>query len=620
MTEKTKSNCCDIQLHIEKSGDVHIHNCCCEQQPKKKCDDTKPPTPCEDPVGTCIPVAAGAKHKLGRDYKMNQFAGSMRVPSAIAASTVHMARRFVAGKSPGSPLETKAFPLFEKISREMLSCTIKGFDSIPVRQHTRIFASLPLGPDDPMDEGTLVTALSAEIKKRVSDAVFQNVNAAEEERPGSIRVFKPGGEDFFTQVRICRVNGLRTANFIPALNPGDYLPGEIQQDCAPVIVNGQPQVVCQVRTTDCPGTILPGNVCGRVVEIGAGDGVILEGVNYFSVDAIVRFTDRETGAVLREVDAHVFGDLDTPVTEVINGETRLINDCRVHDKATFQVPADLPPRVYQIQVVVPNITGIPEFGPTIASNFEFIRVMPPVTARFQIVTEKIRARQETSPSWLGSDEVGLRTLSMPLFLDGNFGDPQEQKFKDIQDDDFDSGTQRDITRNVFTHNQPILAMVMTVLGHEIDSQRAYDEEITSRMDFFVDLIKEQAGFIKAGIAALGGLSALTKLGWTGVWIAAIAAVVTLGIDIIVALWAPADPIIRDNFGLTAVDLDILTNANFPAPAPFTFKTEGPGDISVNVSKSIPAEKIPLQYRETREYVSGSEDSRYELSYRYNRTA
>ena len=167
-------------------------------------------------------------------------------------------------------------------------------------------------------------------------------------------------------MRICTVDDLRTANFIPPINIGDYLPAEIQHDCAPQIVDGQSQVVCQVRTADCPGNTL-GSVCARVLDVALGDGVVLQGVNYFSVDAKVRFSDKQTGTAVRDVDAHVWGDTDTPVTEVINGQTVLINDCRVHDRLTFNVPNDLAPGVYQIQVVVPNITGISVFGERIRS-------------------------------------------------------------------------------------------------------------------------------------------------------------------------------------------------------------------------------------------------------------
>ena len=162
---------------------------------------------------------------------------------------------------------------------------------------------------------------------------------------------------------------------------------------------------------------------------------------------------------------------------------------------------------------------------------------------------------------------------------------------------------------------------MSVMGDEIDSQRAYDQQITSSMDFFTDLVKEQAKTIGSALLALGGISALTKLGVIGAIVAGIAALVTVGIDIIIALWAPADPIIRDAFGLSVTDLATLTSANAPAPDPTTFTERDPqGDIVVNVNKTIPPLKLPLEYHETREYVSASQDSRYEVTYRFNRVA
>jgi hypothetical protein len=341
-------------------------------------------------------------------------------------------------------------------------------------------------------------------------------------------------------------------------------------------VDGQPTVDCQVRTTDCPGhSLVVGagtTVCLRVTDVAQGDGIVLEGVNYFSVDAKVRFTDKQTGTALREVDAHVWGDVDTPVTEVINGQTVLINDCRVHDRLTFRVPDDLAPAIYQIQVVVPNVTGISALGSELTSNAEFINVIPPATARFKVVTEAIIARKETSPDWLGSDEVGLHTMAFPMDLNFQPINPlQEQKFKDIQDVDFDSGTRRDITRQVFGHDQPILGMLLVVLGDEIDSQRFYDKEVTSQAEFFFEIVAVELAAIASAIAALKGAGiALTALGATGALIAGIALVVMLGIDLIIALWAPADPIIRDSIGLSVTDLAMLTSANAPAPDPRTF--------------------------------------------------
>ncbi|MCL4784668.1 MAG: hypothetical protein KJZ70_16665 [Bryobacterales bacterium] len=539
----------------------------------------------------------------------------------MATSIVHKARRFTLGKAPANAIETAAFPVLERISRDIVSCTVDAVDKLPERQRNRLFVdTLPSDPDTPISESVLVNALTEEIKQRAAAEIFGDPRAADEERPGKIRVFPPSGEISPSQVRICRVNGIRTANFIPLPSLGEYLPSELHQDCTTKIVNGQPQVVCQVRTTNCPGSVIQGTVCARVVEVAAGDSMTLEGVNYFSTDTTIRITNRETGQVFADVPTHVFGDVDTPVTEEVNGENVLVKDCRVKDRLTFRVPPDMLPGLCEIQVFVPNITGNPAFGPFLNSDGEFIQVLQPPSARFQIVTERIRARKETSPASFGSDEVGLQALAFALFADGTFGEAQDERFKDIRDAEFDSGTSRDITRLVFRHDQPILGMALSMAGYEIDSDRAFNELITSRSDFFVDLIKQQAKFIGAAITAAGGIAKLTSLGAIAGWVAGIAVAITLVVDIVVALWAPADPIIRDSFGLSAIDLDRLTNANFPAPPASSFKTEGDGGISVNVNSGIPPEKLPLQYRETREYVSSSEDSRYEIAYRYNRIA
>lgn len=609
---------CNIDIHIECHGDVHIHNCSGPSTSGKP--PALPPGPPCLPSGACIPSVAGAKHKLSRAHKLSKLAERIRVPSALATSTIHMARRFVSGKSAANPLEAAAFAVLAKIPDSILSCAVSAYDSMPASQRDRLFLrSLDPGPNEAIDAAALTAALASEIKQRAGVLVFGDQDAVDEERPGAIRVYTPQGEDFFSQVRICRVNDLRTANYIPSVNEGDYLPAEIQQDCAPQLVNGQPQIVCEVRSADCPGLSFADGVCLRVPDVASGDAVILQGVNFFSVDATVRLTDKQTGTIVRDVETHVWGDIDTPVTETVNGASALVNDCRVHDRLTFQVPNDLPPGIYQIQVIMPNITGISAFGDEIFSNSEYINVVPPPTARFQVVTDKIYARKETSPDWLGSDEVGLHTLAVPWFSDGTFGlPPQEQKYQDIQSVEFDTGTGRDITRTVFTHDQPILGMCIAVMGYEIDSQRAYDKEITEWTDYFIDLVKDQAAYIGAAVAALGGAAALTKFGWVGALIAAIAATITLGIDLIIALWAPADPIIQDSIGLSATELAALTSANSPPPAATSYETTQ--GIEVRVNQTVPPVKIPLQYIETREYVSDDQDSRYEITYRFNRTA
>jgi len=84
----------------------------------------------------------------------------------------------------------------------------------------------------------------------------------------------------YSQVRICRINDLRSGNYVPHLDDGAYLPAEFQQDCELIEVNGAPQLSCLIQTTDCPGNTI-GPACARVPDIAAGDGVRLQGVNYF---------------------------------------------------------------------------------------------------------------------------------------------------------------------------------------------------------------------------------------------------------------------------------------------------------------------------------------------------
>jgi hypothetical protein len=617
---------CDIDIRIDCRGDVNIYNCAPSSGTSQPPQPTCPP--CSSPSGTCIPVVAGAKHKLSREQKLNKLTERVLVPSSFAAGAMHMIRRFLLGKTPVNSLEAKAFATLGRMSRDILSCTVAAFDAVPPRQRNRLFApSLLLDPDQPLDEARLSAALAQELKQRVGVLVFGDPNGTDQERPGRMRVYEPPPEDFFSQVRICKINDLRTANFIPPIPIDNYLPSEIQQDCKSNIVDGQAQVDCQVLTTNCQGNMLAG-VCARVPEVALGDGVVLQGVNYFSVGARVRFTDRETGIAIRDVDAHVWGDVDTPGTEEVNGQKVLINDCRVHDRLTFSVPNDLAPKVYQIQVVVPNITGISAFGPELVSNAEFIKVIPPPTARFEIYTEWIYARQETSPAWPGSDEVGLHTLAAAMDLNFqpvtfDFLTPpssvQEQKFKDLQDVDFDSGTPYQKHQKVFEHNQPILGMLLLVHGDEIDSQGFYDEEITSQTEYFLELLVAEAvvigGVLKELGVTLSALSALSPLAW---WLIAIGGVLLIGIDLLLVWWAPADPIIRDSIALSVNELATLTSANAPTPDPTTFTTED--GIVVNVNKTVPPVKHPLEYHETREYVSDDQDSRYEITYRFNRVA
>ena len=364
-------------------------------------------------------------------------------------------------------------------------------------------------------------------------------------------------------------------------------------------------------------------VCLRVLDIAKGDTVVLEGMNFFSIDAKVRFNDIQTGTTVRDIDTHVWGDINTPV----QGETgQLINDCRVKDRLTFQIPDDLPSALYRIQVVVPNITGDSAFGADLFSDEEYLNVIPPVTARFEIVSERIICREETSPSWAGSDELGIQTLAAAIDVNfqliplPNLKEPdnvskrntlQDQRF---EEGDMDTGNFRITPRKLFAHDQPILGMLLVVLGDEIDGRGAYEKQITDSKAIFIDTVKEQVEFLRDALVA-GNISIKDLMKFAGKHpvLLAIAVAIVIAIDVIVALWAPADPLIRDSIALSITELDHLTSVSVPAPDPRSFTTEH--GIVVKVNQGIEPVKKPTEYHEARAYIG--EDSNYEIIYRYN---
>lgn len=620
-----RSEGCRVDIRIESRGDVNIYNCTtpapcgCNDTPGGGGDDGS-----DDPVapGQCLPLTLGAKPKQSQRRKLDSLLAGSRVPSVLAAGFFRHARRFLAGEAPANPLEAQAFAGFAAMKPEirgLMRCASRSIDALPASDRDHLLDAGILGGSGPLDAATLAAALGVEIGRRGRDAAFDDPDATE--RPGRDRLFDiPLGQEVFdVQVRICSVNDLRTSAFKPPLGPGDYRPEELQQQCTPVVVNGQTQLSCVVQSSNCPGEITSGGACLRVQEVETGASVTLSGVNYISTDARVRIEARAPLELVREVDAFVLGDLDTPLTEVVDGETVTIRDCRVHDRITFKVPDDLPSGVYGVTVLVPNVSSFPNLGDPLVSNQVFIGVVPPASARFSIASEELIARAETSPASFGSDEVRVRVRAYPVTLTATgltLG--TEQAFDSPEFGDLDSGDRRAMSAVLFANQAPITGMVMTIMGHEIDSEKAYREQIDSFTDAFLHYIGiaiAAVGVGAAGVALAVGMKDLLALALAHPILLAIAAAVIIAVAVILAAWAPADPIIADTIGLTSLDLAALTNANLPLPA--LSHVPSIEDIAINIT---PLEKIPNQYRERREYVSSAEDSRYEIVLRYNRVA
>ena len=619
---ESSAHCC-VDIRIENQGPLNIYNCTSALPRPAPCSEPCPPECPTGPIapGQCIPLSIGSKPKQSLRTKLNSLLQNTRVPSAIAGGFFQHARRFSAGQAAANPLEAEVFGFFQTLPADMksiLSCSVNSFEGITSDERSRLFdPSIPQDPNVSLDADTLATAFVKEITQRVGVQVFNDQHALEQERPGRNRLFDTsGGENFDIQLRICTVNGLRTNEFSPPLTPGEYLPSELQQHCVPIVVNGSPQLDCAIQKGNCPGNFLQDTTCLRVPDVRAGDGVVVEGVNFISIDSKVRLIGQAPSTVSREVDAFVFGDLETPLTDADN---KPIRDCRVHDRITFVVPADLPPAIYSVQVAVPNVSGFPVLGDPIVSNSQFIRVVPPPTSRFRIASETLAARQETSPASFGSDEVRVRVRAYPItasLTDLSLGD--EQAFDSPEFEDVDSGDVRQMQAVLFNQTSPIDGLVMTIMGFEIDSEKAYREQINSFTDAFLHYLKITLAGIAAAISAGAfavGVKDLLKFALSHPVILAIAVAVVLVVILILAAWAPADLLIEDSLGFTLSDLDILTNTDLPLPE----ITQYVSQQGIKV-KATPLEKVPTQYRELREYVSDEEDSRYEIVLRYNRLA
>lgn len=257
---ESSAHCC-VDIRIENQGPINIYSCTSAPPGPAPCPEPCPPECPTGPIapGQCIPLSIGSKPKQSLRTKLDSLLQNTQVPSAIASGFFQHARRFSAGQTPANLLETEVFGFFQTLPADMksiLSCSVNSFDGITSDERNRLFdPSIPQNPNVPLDADTLATAFVKEITQRVGVQVFGDPHALEQERPGRNRFFDTsGGENFDIQLRICKVNGLRTNEFSPALNPGDYLPSELEQHCVPIVVNGEPQLDCEIQKGTVPET------------------------------------------------------------------------------------------------------------------------------------------------------------------------------------------------------------------------------------------------------------------------------------------------------------------------------------------------------------------------------
>jgi hypothetical protein len=603
-------------IQIENVDSISIYYNCCK-------DEATPDVDCEEEeareeiTDCCVPLRLGSKNKQARKYKLDKLAKSAAHPSVIATSFFQLIKRYTEGKEPSGDLEKVYFRKMDNASprlKEMIKCTSKSYQSVQ-SSYSNVFDPGAFdNTDTPITFNRIENLLVREFEAAIKMAGTGDTPG--EERPGHVRLFEYGGGDdvFPSQVHIFKVNGLRT-NEHPQLTGASLLPEETQRDCSAVIDGEEVTWDCENKEPPCDGHQL-GNTCLAVPIVQAGTSVTIEGVNFFDIDAKIKFRRKGSNSPFSEVDAFVYGDVDTPVTEIIDGEERLIADHRVRDKIFFTIPATTEGGIIELFVSVPNSSGFngPGFSDFLTSSFQYLEVIPSPDTRYQIVTEELFAKKETSPAWMGSDEVGIRVLSIPIFPNNQLGSIQEKNFRF---GDVDSGNRRDMNQVVFNHTNPVSGLILSVIGFEIDSNDAYNEQVNDWTDLFIEYVKDIWDFI-LGSAVIGAI--VTKAAGAGFWgyvAIAGAALVTLAIASFVALWAPADLIIEDKMSYSQLDLGRITNVNVPAPTanPSTTLQTSSGGIKLRLMENS---KSANEYREERGYLSDEEDSWYTIKFRLNR--
>lgn len=593
----------------------------------------------------CLPVGADSKPKEDPRRKLNTFLQNNRVPSVLAGAIFQMARRSQMGLPPANFLETLAFQTFGQLSglaRGLMRCSVQRFEALSRNDRRRLFGDRYADLDDrPIGLPLLTRNLAQELLDRASILTYGHVNASNTERPGrprpQTRLTTGGPSTFFTPT-ICKIfppttekpDGFRTNTFVrPFFADSSYNPNltlvEYQQ-------GGDLEVVCTLEESGelncrnvisepsmpCPGNTIEG-VCLRVPEFRPGDVVKLEGFNFFNVDAKVRLVGRMSGLTI-VLEAHVWGDIATPITETIDRVERTILDCRVKDVITFLLPEDLADDIYGFQVIVPNNTGSGTALEYRSEGEQFIRVLASLNTTFQIATEQLFCIDETDsgiPGFInkGSDEVriniGITTIDVdPATMTKTLSRQNIYRFKF---NELDSGNAPAMEQVLLNKNN-LAGVSMAIIGFEVDSEAAFERGITEWFDAFTFILQSSwnALILTLTTAAVTIIAVIFNLTPVGAIITAISLLVTAAFEAFWAIWAPADLIIEDFKGFSEIDLAALTNPTFPKPPVVKFRTSN--DIKVEIE---PLTKN-VQYKELRKYVSDREGSHYQIRLRYNR--
>ncbi len=364
--------------------------------------------------------------------------------------------------------------------------------------------------------------------------------------------------------------------------------------------------------------------CLTIPQCVAGQGIALRGFNYSSLKSTVVIKKVGGGFPDMTVACDVMGD-DKPPTKDAS--------CTVRDVVTFTLPRTIrdgqndrpvPPGRYTIEVHVPNETNYaPSPGPAPAefvSNTALIEVIPPLDIPYQVWVERGNCYEETDG--LGDDEPWFRSYTATYRATGS--QVIEAKEGDIfRHEDVESGDWIGFPPvTPFSGRLDAAGCVaIAILGLEVDSDDAAEEQITSFGEAYGLFWKQAFTLLSAGAAGgVLGKGIASLIGGAGITasliVGGIALIVIAAIGLFFADWAPADPIAYDLIVYDAVSLNKLTTPGAALP-PRDVGMIGYIGWSTYPKGVTPTSATTADYREERQYWAQDEGSKYGLDFKIN---
>jgi len=569
--------------------------------------------------GSCLPEPSedsGFKTKQSWDERIQTLLDNRVTSSSLAGNFFQTARRYLGGASPANALEDALFPRFTALSEptlQVLGCAVRRFESLSMEDRTALYGDLfaTLG-ENAITINDLSHAISLELGT-ILDNDPQVPRLCTIERAGEVRdlLFYGVEGDVLAPVPwISKVNGYRTLSFIKEgggyLTKGEYEAWEFEQDCT-TDASGNPFCLPEEIPCSVPGYQIEG-VCLHLETVIPGRTANLEGLNFYDVDAIVRLRLLNS-SIFRDIPARVCGDLNSPG----------LKDSRVKDVIGFKIPLDMPDGLYEISVVATDpISGMTYETPPYYRPY--LRVLEPFSGHFQVHTKSLTCNEETG--WdipYTSDEVAIDVGVFPVLA--------SQRSPSIAHatgrfPDMDSGETRDMTLTLLdvANNSNLLGIVVLIKGYEVDSEEAFKEMNDDLWELYKQYLKEELDLLQDLLERLSSLfenEEIAEFIKAHPIVAGIAAGVALATPLFIALWAPADIIIDDAIALAPEELLEMTAYNFPPPhiPPYSGPLTTASGIEVEVTD---IQKEPGLFRETRQYKSDNEGSRYSIVMEYVR--